>query len=323
MKKLNLTYALVIILILFSAACKKDKGNSNNSAHDAKEFTTLFGPKVQTMQIDASTSNTFTLKGGTKITIPGGIFRKNGVTVTGTVTISAREFLDRSSILFGGANTNHISGAPLHSDGFIYLNASVNGVSVDKKLDQFISVSIPAKRTGITQIWEGAENVNNDNQFAWQAPLKNPNGANGIRMESNAIQGFYNFDMGNLGWINCDVFYSYTNPKTTVKVNLVNNPGKLASFMGLDGETFVYFCAKGSNVVAQLYTPEGPNAVKSYDDMMPVGAQGKYISFSIKGGKYYMAVQESTITANQVVTLNLTEVSEQQIQDVITSLNNY
>lgn len=331
MKTLNLKNTLsrtlsIIVLALFVTAsfqaCKKDK-NNRNSAYSAKEFTALFGPQAQRMQINASISNTFQLKGGTKITIPAGAFKLNGVTVTGDVVITAAEFLKRSQVVFSGTNTNHISGAPLESDGFIFLNASVNGTNVDKQLSANIQIAVPTTNTRATQIWEGVEKVGDANQMAWQAPAQNPNGAGGIKRESAPIAGFYNFEMGNLGWINCDVFYAYTNPKTTTRVTVANNPGSFATFMGFTGETFVFFCAKGSNVVAQLYNTDGPNTLKSYDNMMPVGVEGKYISFSIKDGKYYYAEQETTITNNQNITLTLAETTEAGIQQVINSLNTY
>ena len=323
MKKLNLTYAFIFVIILFSAACKKDR-TSGNAANNAKEFASVFGPQVQQVKINGSTSNTFILKGGTKVTIPAGAIKLGGVAVTGDITIDAMEVLKRSDVLFSGTNTNHISGAPLASDGFIYLNASVNGTKVDQALNAAIRIAIPANRTGVTQIWEGVEKVGADNQMAWQAPVQNPNGGGvQIKRDAEAIGGAFAFDMGNLGWINCDVFYSYTNPKTTTRVTLANNPGTMASFRAFSGETFVFFCAKGSNVAAQLYTPDGANKVKSYDDVMPVGVQGKYLSFSIKDGKYYYAELETTITASQSITLTLAETTEAQVQAAINSLNNY
>ncbi len=313
--------AALLTLTALLLACKKDK-NNRNMANNAKEFTALFGPQTQRMQINSNISNTFTLRGGTKITIPAGAFKQNGVTVTGEVTINAMEFLNRSSIILGGTNTNHISGAPLESDGFIYLNAIANGSHVDKALAANIQIAIPTTKNRVTQIWEGVENVGNFNQMAWQAPAQNPNGG-GIKRETEALSGFYNFEMGNLGWINCDVFYSYANPKTTTRVTVSNNPGSFATFRGFTGETFVFFCAKGSNVIAQLYTSDGTNTVKSYDNMMPVGVEGKYISFSIKDGKYYYAEQETTITDGQSITLTLSETTEAGIQQVINALNTY
>ncbi len=324
MKKLNLTYAIVAIITLFTAACKKD-GTIIVNAKSAKEFAAFYGPQVQNVKINGNVSNTFTLKGGTKIIIPAGAIKLGGVAVTGEIVIEAMEVLKRGDVLFSGTNTNHISGAPLASDGFIYLNASVNGTKADKGLGAAIKIAIPANRTGGTQIWEGVEKVGADDQMAWQAPNQNPAGGGGVQIkgEVDAAGGTFTFDMGNLGWINCDVFYSYTNPKTTTRVTLVNNPGALASFRAFSGETFVFFCAKGSNVAAQIYTPDGANKVKSYDNMMPIGVQGKYLSFSIKDGKYYYAELETTIVASQMVTLTLQETTEAQVQTAINSLNNY
>jgi len=228
--------------------------------------------------------------------------------------------LNLTSLLF--ALLIFCAAAPLKSDGFIYLNASVNGTPADQTLPALIKVSIPTTRTGVTQIWEGVEKVGNDNQLAWQAPVLRANGQP-VKPGVDALNSAFTFDMGTLCWINCDVFYSYANPKTTVRVQVLNNPGNFATFRVYSGETFVFFCAKGSNVAAQLYTVDGANKVKSYDNAMPVGVQGKYLSFSIKDGKYYYAELETTIVAHQNITLNLTEATEVQIQNAINSLNDY
>lgn len=323
MKNLKLSHLLFCSIVLIFAACKKEDRKPINSAKTAKEFTALFGSQMQTVTINPSIENSFTLKGGTKITIPANSFSWGIQTPTQSITIEAMEMLKRSDVLFSGTNTNHISGAPLASDGFIYLNASVNGVHFPKATLKPIRVAIPTNRNGFTQIWEGVENVGEVEQMAWQAPGDKPNGAGGIQREVISQNDAFTFDMGNLGWINCDVFYSYANPKTTTRVELLNNPGSLASFRGFSGETFVFFCAKGSNVAAQMYTPDGLNKVKSYDDVMPIGVQGKYLSFSIKDGKYYYAELETTIVANQSITLSLIETTEAQIQSAINSLNTY
>lgn len=325
MKNLNRIKLVFAAIILCAAACKKiDSVNPEqiNSATTAKQFTALFGAQIQKIEINPSIENSFTLKGGTEITIPANSFSWGASNSTSKVIIETMEVLKRSDVLFTGTNTNHISGAPLASDGFIYLNATQNGVKADKVLLKPIQIAIQTTRAGFTQIWEGVEKIAAVEQMAWQAPADRPNGG-GIKGEVNAQNSAFTFNMGNLGWINCDVFYSYANPKTTTTVQLVNNPGSLASFRGFSGETFVFFCAKGSNVAAQLYTPNGPNIVKSYADVMPIGAQGKYLSFSIKDAKYYYAELETTIVANQNITLTLVETTEAQIQLAINSLNTY
>lgn len=328
MKTLNLTSALFIVLIALGVACKKENpDNDNNTAKTAKEFTAKFGAQKQIKEINASAlPQTVTFLDGTKVTFPVGSLTKGGVPVTGSVKVEAYEVLKRSAVIFSGANTNHSSGAPLASDGFIFIDVKANGVSVDQNLAAPVKIEIPAKRDGSTQLWIGVDQDNKPlvaaegNQMAWAAPRKE-NGQ--VQNEVAAVQNTFTFNFGSLGWINCDVFYNYANPKTTVRVEVLNNPGSMASFYSYTGETYVYFCAKGSNVVAQLYTPDGANKVKSYDNMMPIGSEGRMFSFSIKDGRFYYAAQEITISANQNITLSLTETTETAVQNAINSLDNY
>lgn len=328
MKKFNLTSTLFIAIVCLTIACKKDRSIGESTAQNAKEFTSKFGAQKQTIDINASAlPQTVTLAGGTKINFPAGSLTKGGVAVTGIVSVEAYEVFKRSTVLFTGANTNHASGAPLASDGFIFVDVKANGSSVDQNLAVPVKISIPAKRDGFTQVWIGVDQNDKplvaaaNNQMAWQAPRANANGG-GLK-EVGVTNSNFTFDFGNLGWINCDVFYSYANPKTTITVAVNNNPGTFASFRGFGGETFVFFCAKGSNVAAQLYTPDGTGKVKSYDNMMPIGVQGRMLSFSIKDGRYYYAAQEVTIAANQNFSLTLAETTEAAVQAAINSLDSY
>lgn len=328
MKKLNLTSALFLALLSLTVACKKDKEViSTNTVNTAKEFSAKFGAQKQTSQINASAlPQTVSLANGTKITFPVGSLTKNGVPVTGNVTLEAFEVLKRSAVIFTGTNTNHASGAPLASDGFIFIDVKANGVSLDQNLAVPVKIAIPAKRDGVTQLWVGVDQDNKplaeaaNAQMAWAAPRQ----ANGVGMkEVGASQQAFTFDFGQLGWVNCDIFYNNSSPKTTITVDVLNNPGSMASFHAYTGETFVYFCAKGSNVVAQIYTPAAPNKVKSYDNMMPIGSEGRMFAFSIKDGKYYYSATETTITANQNISLSLTETTEAAVQASINELDNY
>lgn len=130
MRTLKISSLVIAAAMLFTVACKKDKDNNgvNNVANNPHQFVEAFGPKSQLSTIDVSTlPKTITLAGGTKITIPAGGLKVGGVAVTGNVTVQAIEVLKRSDVLFFGANTNHISGAPLASDGFIYVDIKSNG----------------------------------------------------------------------------------------------------------------------------------------------------------------------------------------------------
>ena len=317
MKTLKLTSALLIAALAFSS-CKKDKNDHINRAQNSREFTQTFGAQLQkSSSFNAAEAKTIVLSGGTALTFAPNSFTINGQAVSGQVVVEAYEMLNRSSILFSGTNTNHISGAPLISQGFIFFDAKVNGVSVDKILAKPVEIVMPANGNSNTIIWEGVENVGDANQMAWQAP------ANGQQREIKAVGDDFIFNFGQTGWVNCDTYYSISAPKTTVSVTINNNPGEMATFRGYSGETFVFFCAKNDNVVAQIYTANGTNSVKSYDDSMPVGAEGKLLSFSVKDGKYYYAEKEITISADMNETLSLVETSEAAVQTSIDALDNY
>lgn len=321
MRKQIVIAATIASTVLFFAACKKDKSPETGSTRTAAQFLDKFGAKAQSFSLNTATlPQTITLAGGTKITIPAGAFTRSGVAVTGEVKLNVTELLTRSSLIRTGVNTNHVSGLPLESQGTLFIEATNNGAAVDQALKAPLNIKVPAAGDGFTLLWAGVDTVQG-NQFGWVAPV-NANGQNQQR-EVKSVEGFYNFDFGQLGWVNCDIFYSNSSPKTTVKVEVLNNPGTMASFRASSGETFVFFCAKGSNVVAQIYTADGVNKVKSYDNSMPVGAEGKLLVFSVKDGKYYLAQKEITITANLSEAITLAETTEAAIQSAMDALNTY
>ncbi|UYQ91037.1 hypothetical protein MKQ68_13130 [Chitinophaga horti] len=319
MRKQSLFAAAIVVSMLFGA-CKKEKSPETGATRTAEEFLEKFGAQEQSFSFNASAlPKTITLAGGTKITIPAGAFTRNGTPVTGALEVNVTEFLTRSSLIRSGVNTNHISGLLLESQGSLFIDVSNNGQAVDQALQAPLNIAVPAKGDGFTLLWAGVDTVQG-NQFAWQAP---PNNGQQQQRETKAVEGFYNFDFGQIGWVNCDIFYGNSSPKTTVRVEVLNNPGAMASFRASSGETFVFFCAKGANVVAQIYTPGGTNKVKSYDNSMPVGTEGRLLAFSIKDGKYYLAQKDITISAGLSEAVTLIETTEASIQAAMDALNTY
>lgn len=316
--KTTMQFMILSLLAVFTfTSCRKDKTEPLPEVQNASDFIQKNGPQRQVVRLNTNDFPvTVKLRKGTEITIPAGALKLKGADVSGTVTLEAYEMLERSDIILGGANTNHISGAPLHSDGFIFLDFKVGGVSVDQSLTKPVNIAIPAKRNGGTLLWEGA--IDDNGNFAWAPPRDN-----NPRETKGMVGDAFRFNFGQLGWINCDVFWGESNPKTTMRVKLLNNPGTFANFRGFDGETFVFFCGKGSNVAAHVYTLDGTDGVKSYDNSMPVGMEGRLLAFSIKEGRFYLAKKDITITENISETLSLVETTESAIQSEIDALNDY
>ncbi|RAJ05294.1 hypothetical protein LX64_02451 [Chitinophaga skermanii] len=307
---------------MFFSCKKNDTVTPISTVQSTKAFIEKYSPATQKFTFNVSSlPQTLSLQSGTKLTIPQGAFTVDGRPATGSITVEVMEMMNRSSLVRAGVNTNHISGLPLVSQGSFFFDAKVNGVDADRRLAELVEFKVPAKDADFTQIWIGREDTlagRDALQFGWDQPVRRQ----GVNLEVKKSEGNFIFNFGSLGWINCDVFYSYSNPKTTVRVALQNNPGTLASFRANTGETYVYFCAKGSNVVAQFYYPDGPNGAKSYDNSMPIGVEGRLISFSIKNGQFFLAKKDITISANQQETLVLAPSTESAIQSEIDALSN-
>lgn len=312
------SFLIICAVALFSlASCKKDHTAEIRDVRNTRDFIQKRGPQKETFSFNTSDlPKTITLRKGTTITIPEGAFTLNGNPVSGAVTMETYEMIDRSDIISAGGNTNHISGAPLHSDGFIFMDVKSNGQSVDQTLAKPVKIAIPAKRDGSTLLWQGV--IDEEGQFAWAPP---PQGNQ--RETKGQVGDAFRFDFGQLGWVNCDVLWEQGQPQTTFRVKVLNNPGTFANFRGFDGETFVFFCGKGANVAAHIYTPDGEDQVKSYDNMMPMGVEGRLLVFSVTNGKFYLATKDITITDNHLETVTLTETTEAAIQAAIDQLDNY
>ncbi|MDR3060392.1 MAG: hypothetical protein LBU84_19925 [Prevotella sp.] len=269
---------------------------------------------------------TIDFKEGVKITIPANAFTKGGQPVTGEVTIEVYEMLKPSSMIFSGTNTNYQYGSYFESDGFIFIDAKQNGVSVDQNLSSLITVSIPTdKEDGtFTQLWMGNEEAGEgEDQFAWNEGNPEDFGQNTEERGVLSKDKRFEFLIGKLGWVNCDIFWDSVNGMTTIKVKLYGNFDKLASYLGYEGDTFVFFRAKGVLVLVQIYTAEDGNTVKSYDNGMPLGVEGKLVAYSVKDGYFYYDEKEITITENMSIDLDLKDISKDDLEKKIKALDTY
>ncbi|MDR1273140.1 MAG: hypothetical protein LBK12_01195 [Odoribacteraceae bacterium] len=313
---------------LFCACSDKDKDDNIDDGVDQLDQASDFikdnlDAAKQTFQRTVSNDPTvLTLDNGVKLTIPGGnVFTKNGTPITGEYTIEINTMLKPSDVFLSGTNTNYRGGYYLESDGFFHLNVLQNGESVDAITSQFLGISIPTdKANGTwTQIWEGVEV---DDQFAWQEAADTVLNNDG-RTDKGGVLSYnknFSFEFKKIGWFNCDVYWS-TGTSTTVTVTLTGQVGELAAFQGYTGDTFIFFKAKDSNVMAQLYTKINATTVKSYDNSMPIDTEGTLLAFSIKDGAYSYATKEIKIAADLQETLELQPITKEDILVALKALD--
>jgi len=329
MKKILLLLSLGIFLFSCNDDDERIDWNKPDPNYHAKEFLkeTKESLKQEHKINTADLPKTITLKEGIEITIPKDAFTKNGQVITGEFTVEAYEMLKPSSMIFAGTNTNYNPGSYFESDGFFFLDVKQNGVSVDQNLNAMITVNVPTNKDDgtFTQLWRGNENAGNgENQFAWEDGDDKdfgPNEQEGRGVFSNNKK--FQFLIGKLGWVNCDISWNSTGGMTTIKVTLYGKFDKLASYLGYEGDTFVFFRAKGVLVLVQIYTMDGDNAVKSYDNGMPIGSEGKLVAYSVKEGVFSYAEKEITITANMNIDLDLKEISKDNLEKNIKALDTY
>jgi hypothetical protein len=307
-------------------ACDNDDNDKIDKNYQADDFIkeNLAGAK-QTFQCQVSDEpRELSLANGVKLTIPGGdVFTKNGTPITGNYTVEAHVMLKPSDAILSGTNTNLGQGSYLVSDGFFRLDVLQEGQSVDLLTTQFLTISIPTEKEdgSVTFLWEGVEA---DSVFTWKEvdlEIIGDDEREGVD-KGGVISNNNNFTFSfkKLGWFNCDIYWN-AGTSTTVTVALSGKVGSLAGYQGYEGDTFVFFVAKGDNVIAQLYTEVDETTVKSYDNSMPVGAEGTLLAFSVKDGEYSYTASEVMITADLQVTLELLPVSKEALLAALKALD--
>jgi hypothetical protein len=315
-----ITFAIMVSAIISS--CRKNEALKEVNSPNAAAFFDTRGPQAQVFNFNTSDlPKSFSLNDGTVITIPAGAFAIGGTAVNGPVILEATAFSKKGDMMLGGLNTMS-NGQILESQGSFKLATRVNGLSVDDNLPvgKFIKFEVPAAPANpvATQLFNGIipDSGAAKNQFNWIA--NNPAQPNVV----SPSNGKYTFNWGKLGWINCDVFNSFAGTKTTIKVNLANNPGTLANFRGNGGgNTFVFFVPKTINSTVQVYTHTNNTQVVSYTNTMPIGMEGVLLAYCIKDGEAWFVKKYLTISANMEETLTLLPSSTDAIQAELNSLN--
>ncbi len=312
-----LTYGMIAGVLSF-ASCKERETiyiYPPSPMNNAEDFVNRYGPQKQqfTMNTD-DLPKTVTLQNGTKITVPQTSIQKNGNYVSGTITLEAFEMLKRSDIILGGINTNHYDGSPVNSKGIVSVNVVAAGKTADQTLTNLMNISIPSAQGGYMKISRGNPNGNGTGFMSW-----GPEMVDSINSDGNA----YTFNTLKMGWINCGVFYLHEIPHGSLTVSLTNNPGEIATSRGESGNTFVYFCPKGSNVAMQCNVPSESGMVIVNDNKIPVGIEGRLIAFSIKDRKFYYGESSFTTSPVNEKSIELSELPSDELIGKIRELDSY
>lgn len=290
---------------------------------DVGSFFANRGPQAQLFKFNTSELPVYIKTDkGSSITIPEDAFTINGQPAKGEVLFAVKEFTNRGDVLTGGINTMGQNGM-LITDGSFNLDAEVDGVKVDDKLAKPLDIKVPVGNGGAaanTGLFEGVpqDDPAANAPFLWNRPVagNNPPAA-------PAAGGSFNFNWSTMGWLNCDRYWNMS-PLTTITVNLTNNPGTLADYMGSNGgNTFVLFVPQGINSIAHVYTHSTNTQVVSYPNSIPVGVTAKLVAFSNVSGSWYYTEKVVTVTANMVESLTFSPSTEATVLANLNALSSY
>lgn len=334
---------------------------------DAENITKFFeahARRQESFTIDAATGGTITTSKGTKVIFPSNMFKTpTGKTVAGSVTVKVLDVFETEDMILNNKPTITTAGEQLISYGEIKVDAMQDGnaLLLNTESHSPAQVIFPV---GTQQSRNGAAHRDADNTR--QIPLwigiepeketRNISGHDHENREITVAQTFYtypgisweslkgmgaatatqtSFFLDSLGtWRNCDVLVKDERAKTTVLCYLGDyfNNETTTNYAGTEPSA-VYFKLKNENTLIKLYNVilnpvAGRQGFLSYQNSMPIGAQGSFLAISALNGRFYAQVKAVTIGSPESgknyfgIHFNLTEVTEQQLLALINDMKN-
>ena len=290
MKRTPRNLALIAIATLSLFACKKKSNTTTTTTTDtppsaaayAKLMDDGYNSLLQTATFDASnTAYTYTSPKGTTVTIDGTCLRKNGVAVTGQVTLEFYEAYERKDMIVANKPTmGKTSGGTyelLESGGQYYVGVKQNGTALTTTCN--VMISTPASNSGgIKTGMSGFDGVMTDNGLTWEPATK-------WEVIPDSRKGKYNLNVPGFGWYNCDRFYNDTRPKTSLTLNVP---------AGYANVSAVYILAKSM-----------PNSLGGTYGKWPVGLECYLIFVTEKDGQYRWITKETTLVNGHTESFDL------------------
>lgn len=302
--KLLKTYSIVFAFICIWQ-CKDRESVIENPfpAPSATRLQELFdeGLNGETASAHFNASNTnfvYTSSRGTKVTINGTCLRLNGNPVTGTVVLEFAEIFDRSKMMASNKPTMGLKAngeeEMLLSGGEFYINVKQGTTSLTTTCP--IAISTPTSNTGGTVTGMQGFNGNIVNNTLTWVPVT----AWDVITNTQGT-ATYNLSVPGFGWFNCDKFYNYPEPKTTIVANVP---------AGYGNSSQVY-----------LMTKSVPYALGRINGKFPVGLQCYLVMVSECNGNFIWEVKEQTLTANHTVTFDLKNAQTGKKNDLVNAIN--
>ena len=243
----------LIIISIFNNCSEKEKLTLD------QEIQKL-GDSIQIFTVTLGKTDTIVANNGTRLIIRPNTFMFNdGQDTKEPIQIELKEIFDKSDMILSGLGTLS-DGRLIESFGMIYLSATFDGKELKLKENSSIAVSIPNKRKGDAgELFYGVQtnsivnwkyaSTTNDTTEVVEAYTQLPDEGGG-KFE---LPIFYEFEIKNLGWINCDRFIEITD-KVDLEIELKTSNHAIGYLIFADINSVIQltFNEKGIAIVENL-----------------------------------------------------------------------
>lgn len=309
-------------------SCKKESQIAPNPTNNNSSVTTLSGlfsqkeAAKQTFTFNASLYNTIKGAKGTKLEFQPGCFKTmSGQPVSGNVTVEMREMFNKSDMIFSKAPTMS-NGKILVSGGELFLQAFQNGAQLQLSSPYAVKAKVPTgNNPGPMREFYSNQSYNPDGNLNWWTSDSiyydsTYTDTDSMYVYTDSIDGdytsYYNFNLDNMNWINCDYFYDSPGPFTDVEINVGNQ---------FDATNcVVYISFDGINSVAQLDDYDLNHVFNYGYPSIPQGLNVHIVAIANIGGQFYSAFVPATLGANFSTNITLSATTLSQITADVNAL---
>ena len=308
-KKLNVLPLLMVLMIAAISSCKKDElqadvipslGNYQSLAdfyaqHGAAEQVSYIDPEVNSIV----TGDSLTLIG----VYPYSLVDDNNIPATDTVKVILREIYNIKDMVLSHAPVSS-NGTVMQSGGMFYLKFSSNNILY--KPDTPLATAMPSDGPvpGL-QVYHGQPDLNEG--IIWT-----------LDSASNVIDTLFthafSFDSLGSGWISIGVPYQVGTPANVAITPMVD--AERNETVDMD----VYLLFPSINSVMNVDNTASPQGVVAYN--VPVGMQASAVAIGVGRitNKAYFGKINFTVTSPQSISINVVQMTDQQILDSLTNL---
>ena len=319
---LNSSFAIILLILFIGfafTACKKDTLDINDPSHETtyyatiQEFLDQHAVASEYFTFNSSTGGTFNSVKGSQIIVSPNSFAAGGFIITGNVTLEFKDIYDKSDMIFSQMPTTLMYGGILESGGMFYIRVKQGNLALDLAPGKSITIKLPLD-SGSSPVSAMAPYVFVDSTLSpgWVAPFLDSSyvSNDSLNYIYTLMQLYPPLDSGT--WYNCDdptAFQAYS------PISLTAHQLDSSNLYG----TIIFLVFPGFNAVVSL---SSFNSIDFTYNYVPIGLNFTMLAIGVKESNLYYFKQDFILNQIQTMNFSMTQTTEADLINLITSLNN-